>query len=266
MEETNDLEQKQQYLREEILDKSYNVEDFSDYMTKYKENGLDLKNWEFIELKEVVKEFKKKVKEDEANKIEKGVENIRQSYRFNDTKNQNETSDEYLDINSQLTNNNNQNNNNNCVNNILNDYLKNKENELNKINKFTNNDNNKETTTENNNLKKEINTNIKTNNNFNDNKIKIDNKNFINNNINNNLNENNYTEQNKINNNMMHNNININNNNIYPNFENNHKEFEDFEILDKKNINNNPKQIIKCIKQSENSLTKKDNLYIDLDK
>ena len=238
MEETNDLEQKQQYLREEILDKSYNVEDFSDYMTKYKENGLDLKNWEFIELKEVVKEFKKKVKEDEANIIEKGVENIRQSYRFNDTKNQNETSDEYLDINSQLTNNNNQNNNNNCVNNILNDYLKNKENELNKINKFTNNDNNKET-----------------------------NKNFINNNnINNNLNENNYTEQNKINNNMMHNNININNNNIYPNLENNHKEFEDFEILDKKNINNNPIQIIKCIKQSENSLTKKDNLYIDLDK
>jgi hypothetical protein len=101
--------------------------------------------------------------------------------------------------------------------------------------------------------------------NFNDNKIIIDNKNFINNNINNNLNENNYTEQNKINNNMMHNNININNN-IYPNFENNHKEFEDFEILDKKNINNNPIQIIKCIKQSENSLTKKDNLYIDLDK
>jgi hypothetical protein len=48
--------------------------------------------------------------------------------------------------------------------------------------------------------------------------------------------------------------------------ENNHKEFEDFEILDKKNINNNPIQIIKCIKQSESSLTKKDNLYIDLDK
>ena len=65
---------------------------------------------------------------------------------------------------------------------------------------------------------------------------------------------------------MMHNNININNNNTYPNFENNHKEFEDFEILDKKNINNNPIQIIKCIKQSENSLTKKDNLYINLDK
>ena len=50
MEDTNDIEQKQQYLREEILDKSYDIDEFSEFMSKYKENGTDLKYWEFSEL------------------------------------------------------------------------------------------------------------------------------------------------------------------------------------------------------------------------
>ena len=73
MENTNNLEQKQQYLREEILDKSYDPEEFSDFMSKYKENGLDLNNWELIELQEAVRTFKNKVNEDEGKKSKKGL-------------------------------------------------------------------------------------------------------------------------------------------------------------------------------------------------
>ena len=133
MENTNNLEQKQQYLREEILDKSYDPEEFSDFMSKYKENGLDLNNWELIELQEAVRTFKNKVNEDEGKKIEEGVEKIRQSYRLDEPKNQEEQLDEFLEINLKSVNKNNKDN--NCVNNILNDYLKNKENKNNKINK-----------------------------------------------------------------------------------------------------------------------------------
>ena len=50
--------QKQQYLREEIMNKSYDIDEFSEYMSQYKENGLELINWTFDELKEAVKNFK----------------------------------------------------------------------------------------------------------------------------------------------------------------------------------------------------------------
>ena len=99
----NDLKQKQQYLREEILDKSYDVDEFGEFMSKYKENGTDLKNWEFIELKDAVSAFKNKVNEEEGEKIEKGVEKIRQSYMFNEDENKNENFEE-LDNNLQYIN------------------------------------------------------------------------------------------------------------------------------------------------------------------
>lgn len=297
MENTNNLEQKQQYLREEILDKSYDPEEFSDFMSKYKENGLDLNNWELIELQEAVRTFKNKVNEDEGKKIEEGVEKIRQSYRLDESKNQEEQLDEFLEINIKSVN-----KDNNCVNNILNDYLKNKENEKNKINKdvkkeYVNlgknndnqnlNENNKSNNdNQNNNIINSNNTNKvndeTANNNCNINKLKsTQNKNFISpentqsnniNNINNNLINNNLNHQNNIINNIPNNrpnnipnNININNNtnNIFR-AKNDQQEFEDFEILEKANINHKPLEIIKCIKQSENSLTSKDNLNVDL--
>ena len=179
MEDINNIEQKQQFLRDEILDKSYDVEEFSDFMSKFKDNGTDLKNWEFIELKEAVKIFKNRVKEDENQKIEKGVEKIRQSYRFDDIQNQNDNFDEYLDIDLQFINKNE--NNNNCVNNILNEYIKN-ENEKNKINKIKEEENKKinniEKTNIDSNNANNLNENI-SNNNFNENnnknKIRIEN-------------------------------------------------------------------------------------------
>ena len=82
----SDIIQKQQYLRDEIMNKNYDIDEFSEFMSQYKENGLDLINWTFDELKDAVFKFKNqnqnqiKSKEEEEKIIEKGVENIRQSY------------------------------------------------------------------------------------------------------------------------------------------------------------------------------------------
>ena len=54
----NDLENKQMYLRTEILEKGYNAQDFFDYLVKKKgEDGGDLNNWLMIDLKAAVMEF-----------------------------------------------------------------------------------------------------------------------------------------------------------------------------------------------------------------
>ena len=61
----------------------------------------------------------------------------------------------------------------------------------------------------------------------------------------------------------------INNNNLKEGNnqinDNKQKELGDFEILENLNINNKVIEKIKCMKQSENSLTKKDNLYVKLE-
>ncbi len=83
----DDINQKQQYLRDEIMDKGYDINEFTEFMSEYKENDLDIINWSTNELKEVVNKFKNKdkakSKEEEQQIIEKGVENIRQSYILN---------------------------------------------------------------------------------------------------------------------------------------------------------------------------------------
>ena len=325
MEETKDIEQKQQYLREEILDKSYDIDEFTDYMSKYKENGIDIQNWDFSELKEAVKNFKNRVKEDESQKIERGVENIRQSFRFDDLENEKENCDENIDIDLKMINNN---SNNNCVNNILNDYLKNKESQ-NNINKNIKEENKEKININNNNLYPDLDNNIKNNNNYTKNDNNINNKNEIkdekninnssilnaklnsskiesekiniqtnNNNSNNSENspnknsnikdmtQNKKIVENNINNilknsaqiapqNIINNNINITNENFAKNLrslnnniniENKQRVFDDFEILDKSNVNKTVVEKINCVKQPENSLTKKDNLYVNFER
>ena len=325
MEETKDIEQKQQYLREEILDKSYDIDEFTDFMSKYKENGIDIQNWDFSELKEAVKNFKNRVKEDESQKIERGVENIRQSFRFDDLENEKENCDENIDIDLKMINNN---SNNNCVNNILNDYLKNKESQ-NNINKNIKEENKEKININNNNLYPDLDNNIKNNNNYTKNDNNINNKNEIkdekninnssilnaklnnskiesekiniqtnNNNSNNSENspnknsniidmtQNKKIVENNINNilknsaqiapqNIINNNINITNENFAQNLrslnnniniENKQRVFDDFEILDKGNVNKIVVEKINCVKQPENSLTKKDNLYVNLER
>lgn len=56
MEET--LEGKQQFLREQILDKGYDPTDFSNFlMSKGGEEGTDLEKWNFFDLQYVVQEY-----------------------------------------------------------------------------------------------------------------------------------------------------------------------------------------------------------------
>ena len=76
-------EEKQNYLIKEIMDKNYDTEKFTDYISKLKENGDNVDNWTFDELKKVVSSFKNKVKTNQLNNdenIEKEVENIRNSF------------------------------------------------------------------------------------------------------------------------------------------------------------------------------------------
>jgi hypothetical protein len=275
MEGKSIMEQKQKYLREEILEKSYDIDEFTDFMSNYKENGTDIQNWEFIELKKAVKSFKNQVNE---NKIEKGVEKIRESYKFSEEQKNIKNSDEFIDI--QLININNNINNDNCVNNILNDYLKNKENEKNKINNLRKDDSNINIEEKNKIFNNEIiNKQIKFNNSSildkDISKKEFENLNIhtIKDNLNDNKNNNKVmvlvtNKENSINNNnLKEGNNQINNNliNRNNNIDNKQKELGDFEILENLNINNKVIEKIKCMKQSENSLTKKDNLYVKLE-
>ena len=54
-----DIEQKQNYLINEIMNQNYDPEKFSYYISNLKENGTDLNNWTLEELKEIVISFKK---------------------------------------------------------------------------------------------------------------------------------------------------------------------------------------------------------------
>ena len=53
-----DIQNKQAYLRENILEKGYDAEEFTEYIKEKKgENGLDLNTWTMKELTKVVADF-----------------------------------------------------------------------------------------------------------------------------------------------------------------------------------------------------------------
>ena len=82
-ESTGDIEEKQQFLVEEIIKKNYNTDNFSEYISNLKENGTDLNNWTFDELKQVVQNFVNQENSNKSNNndnIEKEVENVRNSF------------------------------------------------------------------------------------------------------------------------------------------------------------------------------------------
>ena len=63
-----DLEEKKQFLKEEIINKGFNPNDFLNLCLSKKENGDDLINWSFEELKICVKEFQEQIqKQNEIN-------------------------------------------------------------------------------------------------------------------------------------------------------------------------------------------------------
>lgn len=58
--ENNVIEKKQIYLREEVLEKGYNGEEFLEFLIEQKgENAADLNLWKLEELKDAVEEFKR---------------------------------------------------------------------------------------------------------------------------------------------------------------------------------------------------------------
>jgi hypothetical protein len=229
-----EINEKQQYLREEIKNKNYDIDEFSEYMSQYKENGLDLINWSLDELKEAVKKFKNKnkvqSKEEEEKIIEKGVENIRQSYILN----------QYPDFDSSNTTNNIDINNNNV--NINYDYNVINYNNLKNSNLYSSNSN----------------------------KNQSNNLQFINDQLNiNKPNFNSGSNQKEVN--VLNTNEYKNSNNNNPNNQinaNNKLKDSEFEVLDDSNINNydnSLKEKIECIRQPQNSLTNKDNLNVVLE-
>jgi hypothetical protein len=57
----DNIEEKQNFLRKEILDEGFNVDEFVNWLTMKKpENADDIEAWSLYELREVVKEFKSK--------------------------------------------------------------------------------------------------------------------------------------------------------------------------------------------------------------
>ena len=110
-EEFNEIEEKQNYLRNEIMNQNYDTEKFSDYISDLKENGNDLNNWTLEELKTVVNSFKNQQNSGDINdkeNIEREVENVRNSFILS----QSESEKKYSIINNNDKNllNNNQNN------------------------------------------------------------------------------------------------------------------------------------------------------------
>ena len=82
-EENKEIEEKQKFLVNEIMNQNYDPQRFSDYISNLKENGTDLHNWTFEELKEVVLSFKNHENSGlvyNGENIEKEVENVRNSF------------------------------------------------------------------------------------------------------------------------------------------------------------------------------------------
>ena len=91
--EVEEIQEKQNYLINEIMNQNYDTEKFSEYMSSLKENGTDLNNWSFEELKNVVTSFKNQDKLGELNdenNIEKEFENVKNSFILQLSKNEND--------------------------------------------------------------------------------------------------------------------------------------------------------------------------------
>ena len=64
--QTDQLQLKQELLQAEILEKNYDQMEFLQYCTSQKENGDDLNNWTYDELKTCVLNFQESVQKKES--------------------------------------------------------------------------------------------------------------------------------------------------------------------------------------------------------
>ena len=84
-EQYKEIEEKQKFLVNEIMNQNYYSKRFNDYISNLKENGTDLNNWTFDELKKVVISFKNEENSGlnyNGENLEKEVENVRNSFIF----------------------------------------------------------------------------------------------------------------------------------------------------------------------------------------
>ena len=93
--EDQTTEQKQNYLRTEIIDKGYDPEEFSTYISSIKgEDGIDLSLWTMQELENVVKDFQLK----QNHNVEQNInEEFTNSYK--DNQQETETNDKHIENN-----------------------------------------------------------------------------------------------------------------------------------------------------------------------
>jgi hypothetical protein len=101
--EDQTTEQKQNYLRTEIIDKGYDPEEFSTYISSIKgEDGIDLSLWTMQELENVVKDFQLK----QNHNVE---QNINEEYTnsYKDNQQETETNDKHIENGNNKDNNDN---------------------------------------------------------------------------------------------------------------------------------------------------------------
>lgn len=104
-EDKEELERKQSYLREQILDQNYNVENFNEYISNLKENGNNLMNWTMNELVEIVNNFKKKESnskkdaQDNSKNVDKEKSDTDEDKSSSDIENEEKEEKEFGDMN-----------------------------------------------------------------------------------------------------------------------------------------------------------------------
>ena len=85
---SEDIETKQDYLRSQILDKGYNAEKFSEYLTEIAgDKGLDLENWTLEELSQVVYTFQSNNEIENPKQIQENVKIPKEEQEKNENMN-----------------------------------------------------------------------------------------------------------------------------------------------------------------------------------
>jgi len=114
---SDEIEQKQQFLRSEIMDKGFDADSFSNFMISEKgENALQLENWTFEELQNVVYSFQ------QMNSTNQNDNNVQESNNINENNNQIQQENFDNNNNENYNNNNNENYNNNNNNETIESY------------------------------------------------------------------------------------------------------------------------------------------------
>ena len=85
---SEDIETKQDYLRSQILDKGYNEEKFSEYLTEIAgDKGLDLENWTLEELSQVVYTFQSNNEIENPEQVQENVKIPKEEQEKNENMN-----------------------------------------------------------------------------------------------------------------------------------------------------------------------------------